>query len=86
MWVHSQVARFNRDPQTFHNLSGKENQMPLDGHAPDYDFPIAVVPMNAVLDNRDVAVPLAMQRCIVRTDTNTPLGTGTLYFLKISLA
>ena len=75
MWVHSQVARFNRDPQTFHNLSGKENQMPLDGHAPDYDFPIAVVPMNAILDNRDVAVPLAMQRCIVRTDTNTPLGT-----------
>tara|TARA_B100000029_G_C17609036_1_gene968644 strand:+ start:14401 stop:15294 length:894 start_codon:yes stop_codon:yes gene_type:complete len=49
--------------------------MPLDGFKADYDFPIEVVPMNAVLDNQDVAVPLTMQRCIVRTDTNEPLGT-----------
>lgn len=49
----------------------------------DYEFPVELVPMQAVWNERAIDVPTNVQRAIVRTDTNQILGThGSKYSIK----
>ena len=49
----------------------------------DYEFPVELVPMQAVWNEQTIDVPANVQRAVVRTDTNQILGThGSKYSIK----
>ena len=49
----------------------------------DYEFPVEMVPMQAICDGQAIDVPTKLQRAVVRTDTNQILGThGSKYSIK----